>query len=66
MFARHCTACQKRQLILPSAIKSMVRLDQGFAVAYTCWCGADQVWLTASEEPAASVRPTRTLATTAA
>jgi hypothetical protein len=66
MFARHCTSCDKRQLIFPSAITGMVKLAEGHAVTYTCWCGADQVWLTAGEPTAAAEPVERALATTAA
>jgi len=56
MFARRCTACETRFLVFSSDITGMVKLDEGFAVSYTCQCGADQVWLTAGEESAATGR----------
>jgi len=47
MFVNECTVCQKRQLILPSQITGMTSAAEGFALTYTCWCGADQVWYSA-------------------
>ena len=46
MFDHHCTACDKRQLIFPSQITSMVNTDHGIIVAFQCWCGAEQTMLT--------------------
>jgi hypothetical protein len=46
MFADTCTTCGKRQLIFPSQVTSLVNTERGIAVAYTCWCGAEQTWLT--------------------
>ena len=48
MFAHHCTACDARHLIFPSQIKGITDIGEGFAVTYQCWCGAEQVWLSAS------------------
>ncbi len=46
MFDNTCTACHRRQLIFPSQVTGIANLDEGIVVAYTCWCGADQTWLT--------------------
>jgi len=46
MFDHQCTACEKRQLIFPSQVTSMVNTDAGIVVAFTCWCGADQAIVT--------------------
>ncbi|HSE09167.1 MAG TPA: hypothetical protein VLB29_10920 [Nocardioidaceae bacterium] len=46
MFDRICTSCHKRQLIFPTQVTSMVNTDHGILVTYTCWCGAEQEWLT--------------------
>jgi hypothetical protein len=47
MFAHHCTACDARHLIFPSQVMSITNVDGGFATTYQCWCGAEQVWLSA-------------------
>ena len=46
MFDHQCTACEKRQLIFPSQVTSMVNTDAGIVVAFTCWCGESQTLLT--------------------
>ncbi len=46
MFDHVCSACEKRQLIFPSQVTSVVNTDHGIEVAFTCWCGADQTWVT--------------------
>jgi hypothetical protein len=46
MFDHHCTSCDKRQLIFPSQVTSLVNTDHGIIVAFTCWCGAEQTLLT--------------------
>ena len=46
MFDNECTACGKRQLIFPSQITGIANTDAGIVVGYTCWCGADQTWVT--------------------
>ncbi len=46
MFDHQCTACEKRQLIFPSMVTAMTNTDHGILVSYTCWCGAEQTWLT--------------------
>ena len=56
MFDHHCTACDKRQLIFPSQVTSLVNTDHGIIMAFTCWCGAEQTLLTgrALAEPVAA------------
>ena len=49
MFAHHCTACDTRHLIFPSQVKSITNLGGAFATTYQCWCGAEQVWLSARD-----------------
>ena len=46
MFDHHCTACDRRQLIFPSQVTSLVNTEHGIVVAFTCSCGADQTLLT--------------------
>ena len=46
MFDHNCTACGRRQLIFPSQVASMTNTADGIVVAFTCWCGADQTWVT--------------------
>ncbi|WP_292677589.1 hypothetical protein [Nocardioides sp.] len=46
MFDHTCTACERRQLIFPSQVTSLVNTEHGIIVAFTCWCGADQTMLT--------------------
>ena len=48
MFDRHCSACDRTQLIFPSQISAVTNTDHGILVSYTCWCGAEQTWLTGS------------------
>jgi hypothetical protein len=54
MFDNQCTECGKRQLIFPSQITALSNGETGITVAYTCWCGAAQTWLTGR---ATSARP---------
>jgi hypothetical protein len=46
MFDHVCSSCGKRQLIFPSQVTSLVNTDHGIEVTHTCWCGAEQAWLT--------------------
>ena len=46
MFDHECSACGKRQLIFPTQVASVTNTADGIVVAFTCWCGADQTWLT--------------------
>ena len=54
MFDHNCTACGKRQLIFPSQVASVTNTADGIVVAFTCWCGADQTWVTGSRAASAS------------
>ena len=49
MFDHTCTECEKRQLIFPSQITSLVNTDHAIVVAFTCWCGAAQTMTTGRE-----------------
>lgn len=49
MFVHHCTACDQRQLIFPSQISGVAEVDGKSGLAFTCWCGEPQVWLTQRE-----------------
>ena len=46
MFDHLCTACDKRQLIFPSQVTSLVNTEHGIVVSFECWCGAEQSMLT--------------------
>ena len=46
MFDHVCSSCHKRQLIFPSQVTAIANTDHGIEVSYTCWCNAEQVWLT--------------------
>ena len=48
MFDRHCSACDRTQLIFPSQIQGVANTDHGILVSYVCWCGSEQTWLTGS------------------
>ncbi len=61
MFDRHCSACDRTQLIFPSQISAVTNTDHGILVSYTCWCGAEQTWLTGIARPRRRVRPRRGL-----
>ena len=49
MFAHHCTACDRRQLVFPDQVTALVNTDHGIVVAFTCWCGADQTMVTGAK-----------------
>lgn len=53
MFDSICTACGKHHLIFPSQITGMVNTDHRIEVSYTCWCGAEQTWVSGSALAAA-------------
>lgn len=42
MFTHHCTACELRQLIFMSQVRSIVGTDAGPVATFTCWCGSEQ------------------------
>lgn len=44
MFTNKCTACDKKMLIFPSQVTGMAQIDGVIAMAYTCWCGSEQLW----------------------
>ena len=46
MFDHECTSCGKRQLIFPTQVTSVTNSDSGIVVGFSCWCGADQIWVT--------------------
>ena len=46
MFTHHCSACDKRQLIFMSQV-TLTGVAGGTELAFTCWCGAEQVVTTA-------------------
>ena len=46
MFAHHCTACDRRQLIFPSQVGGLVNTDHGIVVSFRCWCGSEQSLVT--------------------
>ncbi len=54
MFAHHCTACDRRQLIFPGQVSGVVNTDHGIVVSFRCWCGSDQSLVTG-----AGARPAR-------
>jgi hypothetical protein len=53
MFDHVCASCERRQLIFPSQITSLANTERGIEVAFTCWCGATQTWLTGTAAEAA-------------
>lgn len=55
MFVHHCTSCDKSQLIFPSQVRGVS--EDGAGLAFTCWCGADQVWSLGREVAVAEARP---------
>ncbi len=57
MFTHVCTACERRQLIFPSQITGMANTDHGIVLAFTCWCGAEQVELTGKAAPSERREP---------
>jgi len=59
MFDHNCTACGQRKLVFPGQVTALVNTDQGIVVTHTCWCGAEQIWLTGK---AAAARASRTIA----
>ena len=46
MFDHTCTECERRVMIFPSQVTSLVNTDKAIIVAFTCWCGADQTQVT--------------------
>ena len=52
MFDTTCTECRRHLLIFPSQITGMTNVDGGIRVAYSCWCGSEQTWVTGSSQRA--------------
>ena len=48
MFAHHCTACDRRQLVFPGQVDGVVNTDHGIIVSFRCWCGSEQTLVTGS------------------
>jgi hypothetical protein len=48
MFAHHCTACDRRQLIFPGQVDRIDNTDHGMVVGFRCWCGSEQTAVTGS------------------
>jgi hypothetical protein len=46
VFAHHCTACDRRQLVFPSQVDRVDNTDHGIVVDFRCWCGAEQTLVT--------------------
>lgn len=46
MFAHHCSACDRRQLIFPGQVGGLVNTDHGIVVSFRCWCGSEQTLVT--------------------
>jgi RNase P subunit RPR2 len=61
MFDFYCPECNKRQLIFPSQIRSLVNDEQGIAVIFSCWCGALATFRTGAAHQA-STTPEHVLA----
>ena len=61
MFDRHCTACDRTQLIFPSQVQGVTNTDHGILVSYVCWCGSEQTWLTGVLRPGRAAGPRRRL-----
>ncbi len=56
VFARHCTACDRRQLIFSTQITGLKNTEHGIEVNYTCWCGEPQMLLTGKKAAALNER----------
>lgn len=54
MFDHQCTACEKRQLIFPSQVTAVTNTDHGIELAFTCWCGAEQLLVTGKKSVSTS------------
>ena len=57
MFDHKCTQCGKRQLIFPGQVTSLVNTEQGIVVTHTCWCGAEQTWVTGKAAGSRTLTP---------
>lgn len=50
MFDAYCTQCGKHTLIFPSQILGIDNTDRGIEVAFVCWCGSEQTWVTGTHD----------------
>jgi len=55
VFAHHCTACDRNQLIFSSQVTGLVNTDRGIVASFRCWCGSEQSLITGTHP-----RPART------
>ncbi len=39
MFDVYCTNCEKKRLLTPGSVRSVINDDQGIVVIYKCYCG---------------------------
>ena len=46
MFDHTCTECERRTLIFPSMVTSLVNTPDAIVVTFDCWCGAEQTMAT--------------------
>jgi hypothetical protein len=46
VFAHHCTACDRTQLIFSSQVTGLVNADHGIVASFRCWCGSEQSLVT--------------------
>lgn len=53
MFAHHCTACDRRQLIFPGQVSAVANTDHGIVVSFRCWCGSEHSLVTGAAARAA-------------
>jgi hypothetical protein len=58
MFDHTCTVCGKHRLVFPGQVTSLTNTDSGIVVRYTCWCGAEQAWVTGRRRADHAVAPT--------
>lgn len=57
MFDYNCQVCAKRTLIFPNQVTSVTNTEHGIEVAFTCWCGTEQSWLTGKASRRPRLRP---------
>jgi len=46
MFDHTCSSCGKHRLVFPGQVTSVTNTETGIVITYSCWCGADQTWVT--------------------
>jgi len=56
MFAHHCSACDRRQLIFPGQVSGVVNTDHEIVVSFRCWCGSEQSLVTGTGPRSARLR----------